>query len=305
MNLLLKTPSQTVGVLLLIVVTLIWGTTFPGVKIVTQSLTPAELVAARFLISAILFLPFLKGSSRDLWRDALPLGALLFVTFLTQAVGIQSISSGRAAFITGLNVIFVPLALPFLGKSVPKIAFLAAFLALAGIGVMSFDAQTLKFSLGDLWTLGCAISYAVYILLLDRVSSRHSSLQLSAAQVLVVGILGGLWALPGVLEHGIPKAALFGSSLLPVLYLGLVAAGLTTLLQTVAQKAVPVFQAAVLYSLEPVFAAVFSYWWLGEVLNLNGWIGAGLVLLAMILSQIPTRESVNKARALNVGSLES
>jgi drug/metabolite transporter (DMT)-like permease len=299
MNLVLKTPTQTVGVLLLVLVTLIWGTTFPGVKIVTQSLTPAELVAARFLISALLFAPFLRGSSLKLWRDALPLGVLLFASFLTQAVGIQGISSGRAAFITGLNVIFVPLALPFLGKSVPKVAFLAAFLALAGIGVMSFDANTLKFSMSDLWTLGCAISYAGYVLLLDRVSSRHSSLQLSAAQVSVVGILAGLWALPGLLEHGIPKA-LFGSSLLPVLYLGLIAAGLTTLLQTTAQKAVPVFQAAVLYSLEPVFAAVFSYWWLGEVLNLNGWIGAGLVLLAMILSQIPTRETVGKARELEV-----
>jgi drug/metabolite transporter (DMT)-like permease len=302
MKFFLKTPSQTVGVLLLVLVTLIWGTTFPGVKIVTKTLSPAELVAARFLLSALLFLPFLKDSSFKLWRDALPLGALLFASFLTQAVGIQSISSGRAAFITGLNVIFVPLALPFLGKSVPKMAFLAAFLALAGIGVMSFDAQTFKFSLGDLWTLGCAISYAGYVLLLDRVSSRHSSLQLSGAQVLVVGVLAGLWALPGLLEHGIPKA-LFGSSLLPVLYLGLVAAGLTTLLQTTAQKAVPVFQAAVIYSLEPVFAAVFSYWWLGEVLNLNGWIGAGLVLLAMILSQIPTRETADKARGLQTESL--
>ena len=223
---------------------------------------------------------------------------------LKQIASKPLISSGRAAFITGLNVIFIPLALPFLGKSVPKMAFLAAFLALLGIGVMSVDVKTLKFSIGDLWTLGCAISYAGYVLVLDRVSSRHSSLQLSAAQVLVVGILGGLWALPGLLEHGISKA-LFGSSLLPVLYLGLVAAGLTTLLQTVAQKAVPVFQAAVLYSLEPVFAAVFSYLWLGEVLNLNGWIGAGLVLLAMILSQIPTREPVDNARELNVGSLES
>jgi drug/metabolite transporter (DMT)-like permease len=301
MNVLLKTPSQTVGVMLLVLVTLIWGTTFPGVKIVTQALTPAELVAARFLISAFLFAPFLKGSILSLWRDALPLGALLFTSFLTQAVGIQDISSGRAAFITGLNVIFVPLALPLLGKSVPKMAFLAAFLALAGIGVMSFDAQTLKFSLGDLWTLGCAISYAGYVLLLDRVSSRHSSLQLSAAQVSVVGVLASLWALPGLLEHGIPKA-LYGSSLLPVLYLGLIAAGLTTLLQTVAQKAVPVFQAAVLYSLEPVFAAIFSYWWLGEVLNLNGWIGAGLVLLAMIISQIPTRERVKDARDLEYGA---
>ncbi len=299
MKFFLKTPSQSVGVLLLVLVTLIWGTTFPGVKIVTKALSPAELVAARFLISGLFFLPFLKGSSLTLWRDTLPLGGLLFASFLTQAIGIQGISSGRAAFITGLNVIFVPLALPFLGKSVPKMAFIAAFLALTGIGIMSFDAQTLKFSLGDLWTLGCAVSYAGYVLLLDRVSSRHSSLQLSAAQVLVVGLLAGLWALPGLVEHGIPKA-LFSSSLLPVLYLGLIAAGLTTLLQTTAQKVVPVFQAAVLYSLEPVFAAMFSYWWLGEVLNVNGWIGAGLVLLAMVLSQIPTRETVVEARELDV-----
>ena len=297
MNVLHKTPSRTVGVLLLVLVTLIWGTTFPGVKIVTRVLSPAELVAARFLLSAILLAPFLRFSSLVLWRDGAICGVLLFASFLSQAIGIQHISSGRAAFITGLNVIFIPLALPFLGKAVPRIAFWAAFLALFGIGLMSFDAGAMSFSISDLWTLGCAISYAAYVLVLDRVSSRHNSLQFSAVQVLVVGVLGALWALPGLLEHGIPKA-LFGSSLLPVLYLGIVAAGLTTLLQTFAQKAVPAFQAAVLYSLEPVFAVVFSYFWLGEVLNVRGWLGAGLVLAAMILSQIPTREPVNVTREL-------
>ncbi len=282
--------TKNLGVLILVLVTLIWGSTFPGVKIVTKVLSPAELVAARFLLSALLFSPFLRGSSWLLWRDAALLGIFLFFSFLSQAVGIQDISSGRAAFITGLNVIFVPLALAAFGKPVPKVAFWAAFLALAGIGVMSFDSGAFTFSYGDLWTLGCAVSYAAYVLLLERFSSRHNSLQFSAAQVLVVGILAGLWALPGILEHGIP-ASLYGSSLLPVLYLGIVAAGLTTLLQTIAQKVVPAFQAAVLYSLEPVFAVVFSYFLLHEVLNTRGWIGAGLVLLAMVLSQIPTRET--------------
>ena len=297
MNFLHKTPSRNLGILLLVLVTLIWGTTFPGVKIVTRVLSPSELVAARFLLSAVLLAPFLRFSSGLLWRDGAICGVLLFASFLSQAIGIQHISSGRAAFITGLNVIFVPLALPFLGKSVPKVAFLAAFLALFGIGVMSFDAGALTFSISDLWTLGCAISYAAYVLVLDRVSSRHNSLGFSAVQVLVVGTLGGLWALPGLLEHGIPKA-LLGSSLLPVLYLGIVAAGLTTVLQTFAQKAVPAFQAAVLYSLEPVFAVVFSYFWLAEVLNLRGWIGAGLVLGAMVLSQIPTREPLKVTQDL-------
>jgi drug/metabolite transporter (DMT)-like permease len=283
--------------LLLVLVTLIWGTTFPGVKIVTRVLSPSELVAVRFLLSAVLLAPFLRFSSGLLWRDGAICGVLLFASFLSQAIGIQHISSGRAAFITGLNVIFVPLALPFLGKSVPRVAFIAAFLALFGIAVMSFDAGALTFSISDLWTLGCAISYAAYVLVLDRVSSRHNSLGFSAVQVLVVGVLGALWALPGLLEHGIPNA-LFGSSLVSVLYLGIVAAGLTTLLQTFAQKAVPAFQAAVLYSLEPVFAVVFSYFWLDEVLNIRGWIGAGLVLAAMVLSQLPTREPVNLAREL-------
>ena len=297
MNFLHKTPSRNLGILLLVLVTLIWGTTFPGVRIVTRVLSPSELVAARFLLSAVLLAPFLRFSSGLLWRDGAICGVLLFASFLSQAIGIQHISSGRAAFITGLNVIFVPLALPFLGKSVPKVAFLAAFLALFGIGVMSFDAGALTFSISDLWTLGCAISYAAYVLVLDRVSSHHNSLGFSAIQVLVVGILGGLWALPGLLEHGIPKA-LLGSSLLPVLYLGIVAAGLTTVLQTFAQKAVPAFQAAVLYSLEPVFAVVFSYFWLAEVLNIRGWIGAGLVLAAMVLSQIPTREPLKVTQDL-------
>ena len=289
--------KHTLGVLLLVATTVVWGTTFPLVKVARESLEPAQMLALRFAIATLALLPWLRLANRALWRDGFWLAVLLFVAFATQVSGAGSVSAGRAAFIVGLNVVIVPLCLPLLGRRVPVLALLGALLAFTGIGVMSWDAGALRFGAGDVWMLACAVAFAVYVLLLERVAPKHPPLPLAAVQVAVVAVLGLLWAAPGLPSLGAKLGGFSPSLWVSLVYLGLVAVALSTLVQTVAQRHVPAFQAAVIYALEPVFAAAFAYLWLAEQLSWRGYVGAALILTAMLLSQWPANPRLEVARS--------
>ncbi len=270
----------------MVAMTLVWGTTFPLVKTATESLSPAALVTVRFLVAALALVPWLRLGAR-LWRDGLVLGALLFVTFITQVIGLGQISSTRGAFITGLNVILIPIFAGFIGRLVPRNAYWAAALALVGIGAMSFEGGA--FSVGDAWVLGCAVSYAVYVLMLEAIAQRHDPMQLTAVQLMVVALLGLIWSAPELSQHGLPHLETSGWA--SVIYLGLVATAGTTFVQALAQRWVAAFEAAVIYALEPVLAAVFSFAFLGETLGWRGLVGGALILGAMVFSQRATASS--------------
>jgi drug/metabolite transporter (DMT)-like permease len=272
------------GIVVLVLITVVWGTTFPIVKTAVESLSPAVLIASRFLVAVLVLAPWLFGTSRQLWLEGSAIGVVLFFSYVTQVIGVTSISSTRAAFITGLNVILVPFFLVFLRHKVPLVAFVAGAVAFFGIGLMSFEGVSLSFSIGDLWVLGCAISYAAYIVMMDRVVKKYNPLSLAAVQMAVVAVLGVLWALPELMTAPPTKALL--ENWLPIVYLGVVATALTTLAQSYAQRFVPAFQTAVVYALEPVFAAVFSFWWLNERLSTLGFVGAACILVAMVISQL-------------------
>ena len=145
------------------------------------------------------------------------------------------------------------------------------------------------FGIGDAWVLGCAVSYAVYVLVLEAVAKKHDPTHLTAVQLAVVALLGLAWSLPELVRNGPPH--LEPSGWASITYLGLVATAAMIFVQAVAQRWVAAFEAAVIYSLEPVFAAVFSFALLGETLGWRGFLGAGLILGAMVLSQRPTPDS--------------
>jgi drug/metabolite transporter (DMT)-like permease len=274
------------GIFILVLVTVLWGTTFPLVKQISHDIAPAVLVALRFSIGILIFLPFLKGN-RTLWRDGLILGLLTFASYYAQAIGLTLISSNRSAFITGLNVVMVPLGLALLlrQKVLPKI-WGAVVLALLGIFLISAESGG-GFSSGDLWTLGCATFYAAYIVTLERVS-HHNSLALTAVQMLVVTVCAWLSSIPDLL-HGVQSGIHLSSENIPkVLYLAIFATAGTTLLMAFGQRLVSASEAAIIYALEPVFAAFFAYIWIGETLGVRGWLGGAAIVVAMVISQLPS-----------------
>ena len=267
------------GILLLIITTMIWGTSFPLLKNTVSSLSPSALLAIRFTLAAVAFAPWLRKLNAQLLRDGILLGLIYFAECTISLLGIETISAHRSAFIISLNAILVPLLGVMLGQRLSGNVVFAAGLATTGIGVMSWEGGGL--GQGDLLTLVAAVGVAIYVLRLETVAPRHSTLPLVAIQLLVMALLGLVWATPQLVE----QAGAIASNFSALLYLGLVVTATPILTQAIAQRSVSANEAAVLYTLEPVFATIFSFLLLGEGLGLRGSIGAGLVLVATVLSQ--------------------
>jgi drug/metabolite transporter (DMT)-like permease len=274
----------------LLLVTLGWGATFPVIKIAAGQLSGLEISALRFCIAAACMLPFAVRANRAAWRDGAVLGVVALVSYVTQAYGLQFISSNRSAFITSLNVLMVPMLGMLMGVRPPWIVWVAALLACSGIGLMSWDGASHWWA--DLATVLCALAYAAYVILLSQWSARHDPRHLAATQIIWMAILGSAWMLlasvgtnsVSTLPQRIDMPVLVG-----LLYLGLVATAGLLFLQALGQRYVSADKAALIYAMEPVFAALFAWLWLGEVLTLQASLGASMVVFAVLMSEFRWR----------------
>ncbi|MEO0488077.1 MAG: DMT family transporter [Cyanobacteria bacterium J06659_2] len=269
---------QGIGVLIL--TTLMWGTSFPLQKYLVDTLSPGVILTVRFAVAAIAFAPWLRQLNPRLLRDGVLLGSLYFAECTVALIGLESISANRAAFIISLNAILVPLLSgTVLGRNLPRRVAIAAGLAVLGIGIMSWEGGGL--SQGDLLTFICALGISVYILLLEAIAPRHATLPLTAIQLWVMTLLSLAWAMPQLVNQFETMTTHFNI----LLYLGLAVTATPIWAQAFAQRWVAAYEAALIYTLEPVFATLLSFWLLGETLGFRGLVGAGTVLLAMMLSQ--------------------
>lgn len=282
--------TRPVGIALLLLVTLIWGTTFVIIKDTLDSIPPSLFLALRFSLAA-LSLIWVRPAP-GIWRWGLILGAVMFVSYGSQTVGLLYTSASKGAFITALSVVLVPILTGIINRRwLPARVWIAAGLALAGLALMTLT-DVGGVNIGDLIILGTALAYAVHILLIDRAVREQPPLQLAAAQIWPVAVLSWLWAMP----HAGQIGQLSGQVWLAIGFLAVVATALVLVLQNTAQKVVSPHTAALIFVLEPVFAAVFGWLLLGEQLGLFGWLGGLLVLLGMLVSELrPVRRSVADA----------
>jgi branched-chain amino acid transport system ATP-binding protein len=274
-------------ILALLFVTLVWGATFPVLKLATATLSGVEISALRFLIAAVCMVPWAWSAPRRTWRDGGVLGAMVLVSYVAQAYGLEFISSNRSAFLTSLNVLMVPLlGIAFLRQRLSWAVLLAACLACVGIGLMSWDGGA--HFLADCATVVGALAYAIYVILLSKRAANHSARQLAATQIVWMAALGCLWML--LSAHGTDTLQTLPSRVswpvvLGLVYLGVVATSLMLFIQAVAQQHVAAEKAALVYAMEPVFAALFAWFWLGEALSLMAASGAALVVIAVVSSE--------------------
>ena len=273
-------------VLLLLLVTLVWGATFPVLKVATASLTGVETSALRFCIAALCMLPWVRHAPRSTWRDGAVLGALVLLSYVLQAYGLQTISSNRSAFLTSLNVLMVPLFGVLFGNVLSTRVLVAAALACLGIGLMSWEGGADL--VADAATVAGAAGYALYVIVLSQRAGRHAARCLAATQIVWMASLGLAWMLVDAL----------GSDRLQTLpqrlnleifwglcYLGIVATAGMLFVQAIAQRHVSADKAAVIYAMEPVFAALFAWFWLAESLSVRAALGGALVVGAVLLSE--------------------
>ena len=274
----------------LLLLTLVWGTTFTLVKRVLDAGTsPAVFLALRFgLATAAIGAVWLWRRPRPtpgLLRDGTLLGLAMFLGFALQTFGLRYTTPARSGFITGLAVVIVPLIAKFLqGRRVGGPAWTGVALAVAGLFLLTrpFGGDTAALvQLGDLLTLGCALAYAFQIIWTSEFSPRHALVSLTFVQIAVTFAGTLLLALlePRSLA---PSTELVGT----VLFTGLVMTVGAFFVMNWAQRHTTAVRAAIIYALEPPAAAVFSNLVTGEVLPPIGIAGGALILLGIVVAEV-------------------
>ena len=183
--------SPRIGELLLVTTTILWGSTFIITNTLTQVIPPMFYMGVRYFIGLLGFLPFLpkmKKLTKHQWKIAIIAGTLCWISFATQTYGIKMTTATKSAFLTGLNVIMVPIFYGFLfKKKIPSMIWISSVLAVIGVSVFSFG-QFNKFEFGDALILICDVFYAFYIIYLDKNLKKVDILSFSAVIVLVIGV---------------------------------------------------------------------------------------------------------------------
>lgn len=276
---------SVMGDFLLLLAAMIWGMGFVARRIGSLEAPPFTFNGLRFLIGAIFLLPFLLagGMKRHLrWNElsaGMITGSCLFIGTNLQQIGLKWTDAGRAAFISALYVVLVPLISIFLGRKVNLFNILGALLALSGLFFLS-PWQAGSLNQGDVFMILCSIMYAIYIILVGKFSPECSSLGFSFATFVFCGILS---LIPGLSEKS--QWTTLSAVLFPLLYSGLFVVGVGYSLQVTAQRFTLPSHAAIIMSLEAVFAVIFGFMILKESLSLNELIGCILMFLGFIVVQ--------------------
>ena len=275
---------MTFADLLLLAAAAVWGTTFVVVKAGLRDVSPLLFVAVRFTAAAALVAPVVfwrRGRPTAFaWRAGIAAGVPLLVGFALQTVGLQWTPPGRAAFLTGLYVVFVPLLAPLLGaRRADARTWAAVVLALAGTAALTRPAEggAMAFGPGELCMVGCALAFAVQILAVDRVAGALPPWTLLATELCAV--TGASW--PAALALESPRLRPSPTALGALAALVLLASVGALWVQNWAQRRVPPSRTAVIFALEPAFAAVTSWFVTGERLTGWGMAGGGAILVAM------------------------
>ena len=280
------------GILALLLVTLVWGTTFPAMKDLTGHFSAVWIVLVRFALAAVILAPFLWRAKLDDLRSGAILGSLLFFCFVCQVEGLALTSSNRNAFICGLNVLVVPLLGVLAGKLPERRIVLALIMSIAGLAFLCWDGGA--WGVGDSLALMAALFFGVYVKVMEVRTRRATRLlTVTAAQIFTVALCALIWLLaremPG---EAAVRAAWLGDVVKGIgqhgwnfAYLGVVATAAIISLQTWGQSRTTANEAAVVYAFEPAAAAFFAYFWLGEAMTARGWLGGLLLISGMIVSQ--------------------
>lgn len=271
---------------------MIWGFAFVAQRVGMDYVGPFTFNGIRFALGSAVLIPFIvkKNASspgkafsgfRDLGWGGVLAGAALFIGASLQQAGLVYTTAGNAGFITGLYVVIVPIMGLFFGQRTHAGTWVGAVSAALGLYLLSItDGFSIAF--GDLLELLGAFFWAGHVLIIGWLSPRSSALKLAFVQFTACSILSLFTAV--VFETIVLSAVV--SAALPIFYGGALSVGVAYTLQVVGQKHAHPAHAAILLSLEAVFAALGGWLFLDEILSPRGLFGCGLMLGGMLFSQL-------------------
>ena len=290
--------KQLRGSALLLLATVIWGSAFVSQEIAMEHLGPFTFQACRCFVALtglILIIAifdrrnkngigfFRRWADPTLWKAGLLCGVPLFLACNLQQLGLAGdTGAGKSGFLTAMYLVIVPIIGIFRRKKPSVMVPVSVCLAVIGLYFLSCMGVT-SIRLGDILTLGCALAFAFQITIVDIYAARVDALRLNAIQILVCTVLSAA----AMLFTESPTWAGIRACVIPFAHTGLLSMGIAYSLQIIGQKDLPPAPAALIMSLESVFALVFGILILKEALT--GWeiLGCTLVFIAVILSQIP------------------
>lgn len=287
--------SKTKGLILLLIASIVWGSTFVPQKVAMQDWSPLQFTSLRFLIGGIILFFFVNFFSekieflKEFLIFSLISGSVLALAALTQQIGIVTTTATNAGFYTSLYVLIVPIIGIFISKSIHWSIWPSIMVCFIGSILLSSSGDNISLtniSNGDLWIIFSAIFWAIHLHVVSYSVSKFPIFKFSIIQFIICGsllfIYGSIFESKSFLDFtDISSSGLF---YLFYCYLGSVCIGFT--LQMFGQRLVEATPAALIMSTEAIFAAFFGWIILSEILNFNGLIGASLIFLGVIFVQL-------------------
>lgn len=281
---------------MLLLATLIWGSTFIPQRMAMSGMPPFSFQAIRCTLGVLALIPvtiildlpkkdgktyFSRWKDKKLWLGGVLCGLTLFLACNLQQVGLVDTDAGKSAFLTAMYIVLVPIIGIFLKKKPSKMIPLCVLLAVVGLYFLSCVGVT-RISTGDLLLIGCAMMFAVQITFVDTFAPQVDPIRLNLLQVAVCAVLSAVVAIST--ETTTFEAVL--GNWFPLCYAGILSMGVAYTMQIFGQLELEPSSASLIMSLESVFAVIFGAIILHE--RMNGWefLGCGLLFVSVILSQI-------------------
>ncbi|MCU9613652.1 DMT family transporter [Caldibacillus lycopersici] len=294
--------------IILLLVAFIWGATFVIVQNAISFLPPHTFNCIRFLFATCFLASWLllfhreelKQFNKKVFFAGFILGLWLFIGYAFQTLGLVYTTSSKAGFITGLSVVLVPLFTFLIFQIKPKIqAVLGVVLATAGLYMLTLSGNS-SLNIGDLFVLICALGFALHIVFTGKFSNHYPTLLLTVLQISFVTLFSGISAFLledwEIVFHS--SVVLQGEVLIALLITSIFATALAFFAQTYFQRFTSAVHTALIFAMEPVFAAVTAYIVLQESLSMKGFIGSLLIFSGMILAELPSIKRKQKTATI-------
>lgn len=286
--------SPLKGDILMLVVTMIWGSSYIFMKMGLNTIEGFNLVGLRFgiafIIAGIVFYKRLLHIDFKTIKYGFILGTIIFAAISTVTIGVKYTSVSNAGFLFSLTVIFVPLIVALYGRKRPETKIIAGvILSIVGIAFLTLN-NNFEVGYGDILIILGALFYAFDIIVTDKWTKDVDSLSLGILQLGFTGAWGMLFSFLFEQPH-IPSTT---EAWVAILALSVLCSAIGFIGQTIAQQYTTPTHTGLIFSLEPVFAAIFAFIFVGEVLTVKGYIGAVLVLIGVLTAKVDFRKPVMK-----------
>lgn len=286
----------------LLLTAVVWGTGFIAQKLGNEVMPPMTFNAVRQIMAALVLCPImmmglkkshylspLKNSEeklafrkRKLLKACVLCGVFLMIGTMTQQIGLLTVSAGKSGFISALYIVFTPILGIVIGKKVHIKTFACVIVAMAGFALLSLRGGLGNTTPGDWWTLVSAVAFGAQITAVNAFVDRDNDLIISVLQMAFAGIVGLIIAI--IIEH--PNLSQLGAGIPVLLYATFLPTATGYTLQIVGQKYTDATTAALLMSLESVFAAIFGAIFLREFMTPMEMLGSAVIFAAVVADQV-------------------